>query len=112
MTILIALMRAPVVPIIENHAAATERWSLNSVTYSSPERIGRRLPGFEVMFKAAPNGTKQWQLQTYVASKNLPFNITVVTGISGSYREADMLNFLLKFFCSHTALFCWQHLNT
>ena len=48
----LALKGAPTVPLIENHAATRERWSLNSVTDSSAERIRRRLPGFEIMFKA------------------------------------------------------------
>jgi hypothetical protein len=33
------------------------------------------------------------KLQAYVAQKGLPFLVTVVTGPSGSYKEADILNF-------------------
>ena len=42
----LALKGAPTVPLIENHAATRERWSLNSVTESCQDRIKRRLPGF------------------------------------------------------------------
>ena len=35
-------------------------------------------------------------MQEYVASKKLPFKVSVVTGPSGSYRENDILNFLEK----------------
>ena len=37
---------------------------------------------------------KQAELQAYVASKNLPFKVSVVTGPSGSYKEEDILAFL------------------
>jgi len=48
----LALKGAPIVPLIANHAATRERWSLNSITDSASERISRRVPGFELMFKA------------------------------------------------------------
>ena len=34
------------------------------------------------------------QLQAYVFSRGLPFQVTVVTGPKGSYREEHILNFL------------------
>ena len=40
------------VPLLENHAATRERWSLNSITDSCEERVHRVLPGFELMLKA------------------------------------------------------------
>ena len=74
-------------PLIENHAATRERWSLNSVTMSSEEKIRTRLPGFEVTFQA--DGHKlEGELQAYVFEKGLPFRVTVVTGPKGSYRGA------------------------
>ena len=48
----LALQDAPTIPLIEDHAATRERTSLNSVTWSDEEKIGKRLPGFEMMFKA------------------------------------------------------------
>ena len=65
------------------------------MTDSSAERISEELPGFELMFKAEGK-VKEGKLQAYVASKGLPFKISVVTGPSGSYREHDILNFLDK----------------
>ena len=47
----LAFKGAPTVPLIESHAATRERWSFNSVTMSSTERIRRRLPGFETICK-------------------------------------------------------------
>ena len=91
----ISLKGAPTVPLVENHAATRERWSLNSVTDSSAERISKKLPGFELMFKAEGK-VKEGKLQAYVASKGLPFKVSVVTGPSGSYREHDILDFLDK----------------
>ena len=91
----IALQGAPTVPLIENHAATRDRVSLNSVTDSSPERISQELPGFELMFRAEGK-IKEKKLAAYVASKGLPFKVSVVTGPSGSYREHDILDFLEK----------------
>ena len=40
-------------PLIEDHAATRERWSLNSLTDSAEEQIpDDNMPGFEIMFKA------------------------------------------------------------
>ena len=91
----IALKGAPTVPLVENHAATRARWSLNSVTDSSRERISQELPGFELMFKAEGK-VKEKKLQSYVMSKGLPFKVSVVTGPIGSYREHDILNCLEK----------------
>ena len=79
----IALKGCPTVPLIENHAATRERMSLNSVTDSSPERISKELPGFELMFRAEGK-VKEGRLSAYVLSKGLPFKVSVVTGPSGS----------------------------
>ena len=91
----LALKGAPTVPLVENHAATRKRWSLNSVTDSCEERVRKKLPGFEMMFKF-DGSQKQAELQAYVDSKNLPFKVSVVTGPSGSYKEEDMIAFLEK----------------
>ena len=91
---MLSLKGAPTVPLIENHAATRERWSLNSVTDSSAEWIRNKLPGFELMCKAEGK-IKEAKLQAYVSKKKiLGMRVTVVTGPSGSYRENDILNFL------------------
>ena len=92
----LALKGAPTVPLIEDHAATRERWSLNSVTDSCAERVRDELPGFEAMFKFEHRGKKQAELQDYVDSLNLPFKVSVVTGPSGSYKEEDIIAFLEK----------------
>ena len=89
----LALKGAPTVPLIENHADTRARWSLNSVTDSCEERVRTEWPGFELMFKFQGK-VKEAELQAYVASKNLPFKVSVVTGPSGSYTEEDILAFL------------------
>ena len=90
----LALTGAPTVPLIENHAATRERMSLNSVTDSSPERIRRQLPGFELMFRAQGKEVEAKLRQHLFGKALLPFRVTVVTGPSGSYKEEDILNFL------------------
>ena len=89
----IALKGAPIVPLIENHAATRERVSLISMTESSAERIARELPGFEFMFRAEGK-IKEARLSAYVASKGFPFKASVVAGPSGSCREHDTLHVL------------------
>ena len=86
----LAFKGAPTVPLIESHAATRERWSLNSVTMSSTERIRRRLPGFEIMFTADGHAV-EGELQHYVYAKGLLFKVTVVTGPKGSYREDHII---------------------
>ena len=68
----LALRGAGRVPLIENHKATRERWSLNSITDSNVERIKARLPGFELMFKAE-SGPRAAMLQRYAAEKRLPW---------------------------------------
>ena len=38
--------------------------------------------------------TKEFQFKQFIATKDLPFKVSVVTGPSGSYREHDIINFL------------------
>ena len=92
----IAMKGAPVIPLLENHGHTRERWSLNSVTDSSEERINSgQLPGFEAVFKAT-GGIKAKRLQQHVDALGSTFKVSVVTGPSGSYREEDILRFLDK----------------
>ena len=92
----IAMKGAPIIPLLENHGDTRERWSLNSVTDSSEDRIkSGQLPGFEVMFKAKGD-IKAKRLQEHVDILGATFKVSVVTGPSGSYKEEDILNFLDK----------------
>jgi len=63
----VTIKGAPAVPLIENHASTRERWSLSTVTASKERRVKKRLPGFEIMFKADGN-VKETRLQTHAAS--------------------------------------------
>ena len=92
----IVLKGCPTVPLHENHAATRQRYSLNSVTHSDEAEINRQLPGFEMMFKAEKEKKVFHELNAYVASQNLDFRVSVVTGNSGSYKEEDILEFLEK----------------
>ena len=47
------------------------------------------------MFTAEGHKVEE-KLQAFVFAKGLPFNVTVVTGPCGSYREEHLLNFLEK----------------
>ena len=93
----LTLMGQHTVPLIENHAATRERWSLNTLTDSAEEQISDdNMPGFEIMFKAEGKQVES-KLQAYVAKKQIMgMRVTVVTGPSGSYRENDILKFLEK----------------
>ena len=93
----LTLMGQHTVPLIEDHAATRERWSLNSLTDSVEEQISDdNMPGFEIMFKAEGKQVEA-SLQAYVSQKQiLGMRVTVVTGPSGSYREDDILTFLEK----------------
>ena len=55
-------LHAFTVPLIENHASTRERWSLSTVTDSNKRRVEKRLPGFEIMFKA-DGDVKKMRLQ-------------------------------------------------
>ena len=58
----LTLMGAHTVPLIQNHAATRERWSLNTLTDSAEEQISDdNMPGFEIMFKAE-RGTRGSQV--------------------------------------------------
>ena len=95
----LTLMGANTVPLIENHAATRERWSLNSLTDSVEEQISDdNMPGFEIMFKAEGKQVEA-KLQAYVSKKKiLGMRVTVVTGASGSYRDNDIVNVLENHF--------------
>ena len=81
-----------VVPLKEGHAATRARWSACTWTVSSAERA-QRIPGLELMFKAAGHQLES-KLQLYVEHHvGVPW-LSVVTGPKGSYREEHVLAFL------------------
>ena len=83
------------VPIIEGHSDVRERWTANLTTFSDKERILRDGPPYaELMFKAAADGTVVLRLVEYVRSRGYSTWFSVTTAPKGSYREADILQFL------------------
>ena len=69
----LALKGAPTVPLIENHAATRERWSLNSITDTDHDRVRSGVvPGFEVMFQAEGQVVEA-MLKEFVKQKGFPF---------------------------------------
>ena len=65
------LMGQHTVPLIVNHAATLERWSLNSRMDVVEEQISDdNMPGFEIMFKAEGEQVEA-KLQAYVSKKKI-----------------------------------------
>ena len=90
----IAMKGAPIIPLLENHGATKTRWSFRIVTDSNEERINSgQLPVPEPMFKKNGN-IKAQRLQEHVDILGADFEVSVVTGPSGSYSEVDILRFL------------------
>jgi hypothetical protein len=82
------------VPLIENHTATRERWSGNFTTFSNKQRILNHGPPYmELMFKADGHIVER-RLREHVRSRGYGPWLTVATSPKGSYREADVLNFL------------------
>ena len=92
------------VPLIEGHSDARERWSGNYTTFSDKERImSGETPYVEAMFKSTADNTPgpgpkrrtiELRLREYIRSRGYGPWLTVATSPKGSYREADVLNFL------------------
>ena len=85
---------APTVPLVEGHADTRKRWSGNFVTWSNKDRIVKEGPPYaEYCFKA--DGEQLvLQLREHIRSRGYGSWLTVATSPKGSYREADILNFL------------------
>ena len=82
------------VPLLENLAAARERYTVFLTTWSDKDRIHTEGPVYaEIMFKADAERVQQ-RLQNYIRSRGYGNWISVVTSPKGSYKEVDILNFL------------------
>ena len=89
-----ALVNSGEVPVIEGHADTRARWSGNFTTFSDKARImDGDLPYVECMFKAEGEQLLQ-QLKEHCRSCGIPRWLSVATSPKGSYREADVINFL------------------
>jgi hypothetical protein len=80
------------VPLKECHAATRERWIANTMTTSSAARA-MRIPPLEVMFRAEGGGKVMLPALRETIPSWAPW-LTVVGSPSGSYAEADVLNYM------------------
>ena len=90
----LAIRGAPIVPLLEGHAATRERWSANTMVTSSLERA-QEIPPLECMFKADGENLER-KLQADIRNihgDGVPW-LSVVTGPKASYREVHILNYL------------------
>ena len=89
-------------PLIEGHADTRERWTGNFTTFSEKSRIlDGEMPYVEAMFRSDADNTTGKRTLTierrvgeHIRSRGYGKWITVATSPKGSYREADVLNFL------------------
>ncbi len=79
------------VALVEGHAAARERWSANTMVASRSAVTGR-LPPLQLMVKAKSGARVLPKLQEAVPGW-APW-LSVAVSASGSYCEADILNYL------------------
>ena len=86
------------VPLIEGHAATRARWTANLTTFSDTKRITEmaergEFPYAECMFRA--DGQRlQATLREHIRSRGYGRWVSAATSEKGSYREADILQFL------------------
>ena len=82
------------VPLVEGHADTRARWTANLTTFSNHERILKgEFPYAECMFKADGEQVVN-RLWEHVRSSGHASWLSVATSEKGSYREADVLDFL------------------
>ena len=89
-------------PLVEGHADTRSRWTGNFTTFSEKSRIlAGEMPYVEAMFKSNADSTTDGRRMTlelrvreHIRSRGYGPWITVATSPRGSYREADVLNFL------------------
>ena len=83
------------VHLIEGHADTRSRWTGNFTVFSDKQRIlDGEIPYVELLFKGQPGGPLELRLQEFVRSSGWGSWITVGCSPKGSYREADILDFL------------------
>ena len=81
------------VPLIENHSATRQRWTLNGMTCSNVDRLMEEgPPPAELAFKgAAPT---QLRLRKHIDGRGYGKWLTVRTTDSASYKTPDIIDFL------------------
>ena len=95
------------VPLIEGHADTRERWTGNFTTFSDTARIMAEGPPYcELMFKAGH--IIELRLREYCRSRGFGPWVSVATSPKGSYRIADVLNFLERHLPDMSASRQWR----
>ena len=90
-------VRGSTVPVVEGNSDVKSRWTANLTTSSCFTAVaGGPMPWAECMFKGAYNGKLDARLQEYDRSRGFPKWFTVTTSPKGSYRETDIIAFLMK----------------
>ena len=93
----LAIKASGLVPLIEGHHHTRQRWTGNFTTFSDKQRIlDGELPYVELMFMGTPGDKKEMRLKAYAQSKGYGSWLTVACSERGSYRAADVLDFLEK----------------
>ena len=96
-------VKGSVVPVVEGNSDCKSRWTANLTTqskfpgYAPGDQLSRfPFPSAECMFKAESNGTVDKRLQAFRTNHNFPPWFTVTVGPKGSYREADIMEWLRR----------------
>ena len=96
-------IKGSTVPVVEGNSDVKSRWTANLTAQSEfrdydPENQLSRFPfpSAECMFKAEDGGPVNKRLQAFRAEHNFPPWFTVTVGPKGSYREADVIEWLKR----------------
>ena len=100
-----------IVPVVEGNSDCKSRWTANLTAqskfpgYEPGDQLARcpqdqlsrfPFPSAECMFKAESHGAVDKRLQAFRTNHNFPPWLTVTTGPKGSYREADVIEWLKR----------------
>ena len=104
-------VKGSLVPVVEGNSDCKSRWTANLTAqskfpgYEQGDQLSRLprdqlsrfpYPSAECMFKAESHGPVDKRLQAFRANHNFPSWFTVTTGPKGSYREADVIEWLKR----------------
>ena len=96
-------VRCSNVPVVEGNSDVKSRWTANLTVqshfpnYDPGNQLSRfPFPAAECMFKAESEGAVDKRLQAFRKSRNFPPWLTVTVGPKGSYREADIIEWLKR----------------
>ena len=96
-------VKCSVVPVVEGNSDVKSRWTANLTVqshfpnYDPGNQLSRfPFPAAECMFKAESQGAVDKRLQAFRKSRNFPPWLTVTVGPKGSYRDADVIEWLKR----------------